>query len=81
MSTPVTSLILQTIVFAVAPFAIGEWLSGYGHGEQVVAPYTYDPGAPEVSALDQLTKLKALLDSNAITKEEFEVQKRRLLPR
>jgi len=79
-SAPVTSLILQTIIFAVTPFAVGEWLSSYGHGEHVLSPYTCGIEArPETSALDQLERLKGLLDSNAITKEEFDAQKRRLL--
>jgi len=79
MSAPVTSLIVQTVIFAVAPFAVGEYLSGYGHGEHVLAPYPYGIEHSEVSALDQLGKLKILLDSNAITKQEFDAQKQRLL--
>jgi hypothetical protein len=37
------------------------------------------PGQAPVDSTEQLVKLKALLDSGAITKEEFEEQKKRIL--
>ena len=36
-------------------------------------------GAVESSAADELLKWKALLDQGAVTQEEFETQKKRLL--
>ena len=36
-------------------------------------------GATEPCALDQIAKLKSLLDANAITEEEFEAKKKQLL--
>jgi hypothetical protein len=52
-------------------------LIAHGHIEKFGIPGT--PGAQPTDMTDRLTKLKSLLDSGAITKEEFEEQKKLIL--
>lgn len=37
------------------------------------------PAAPQVDVVEEITKYKALLDSGALTQEEFDAQKRKIL--
>lgn len=37
------------------------------------------PAAPQVDVVEEITKLKGLLDAGALTQEEFDAQKRKVL--
>ncbi len=47
----------------------------YGQINALSAETAAKPSSPETDSIDKLSKLKTLLDSNLITKEEFDAQK------
>lgn len=82
----------STVVFIILGVIIPFWIitlplfwflayRSYRQGRVADPAADASGGAPGPSALDAIEKLKSLLDAGAITRDEFDAQKRKLLER